>query len=138
MVTNNEHILSDVQITNPLCPTNERGAARQPLYAAEQGEKRKANKYTERAQQHHATFIPFVMEATGGMSQSAEPLYEKIIRASRDSGSLWPHEIIARELQRCHSRISAEEKCNDYDCWTVSGNRSSCNLCSCINNLSVC
>ena len=55
---------------------------------------------TETAQQqHHATFIPFVMEATGGMSQSAKQLYEKIILASRDSGSLWPHDIIARELR---------------------------------------
>lgn len=96
MMTNNEHILTDVQITHPLCPTDEKGAARQQLCAAEQGERRKSNKYTETAQQHHATFIPFVMEATGGMSQSARQVYEKVILASRDSGSLWPHQLIAR------------------------------------------
>jgi hypothetical protein len=53
------------------------------------------------AKQHHATFIPFVMEATGGMSKSAQQIYEKIVLASRDSGSLWPHEMVARELRGC-------------------------------------
>ena len=69
MITNNEHILTDVQITNPLCPTYVRGAAKQQLHAAELSERRKINKYTETAAEHHATFIPFIMEATGGMSQ---------------------------------------------------------------------
>src|ERR1700733_9494934 len=41
MVTNNEHVLTDVQITNPLCPTNQKGAARKQLYAAEKGERTK-------------------------------------------------------------------------------------------------
>ena len=35
MVSNNEHIITDVQITNPLCPTNQKGAARKQLFAAE-------------------------------------------------------------------------------------------------------
>ena len=40
------------------------------------------------------------MEATGGMSQSAQDIYEKIVLVSRDDArSLWPHEIIARELR---------------------------------------
>jgi hypothetical protein len=99
MVTNNQHILTDVQITNPVCPSYKQGAARQELYAAELSEKRKMNKYTKTAAQHHATFIPFVMEATGGMSTSAQDIYERIVLASRDSGSLWPHEIIARDFR---------------------------------------
>jgi len=36
------------------------------------------------------------MEARGGMSTSAQDPYERI---SRDSGSLWPHEIIARDFR---------------------------------------
>ena len=40
------------------------------------------------------------MEATGGMSASAQHIYEKIILASRDDArSLWPHEIIASEFR---------------------------------------
>ena len=37
---------------------------------------------------------------TGGMSASAQHIYEKIILASRDDArSLWPHEIIASEFR---------------------------------------
>ena len=40
------------------------------------------------------------MEATGGMSKSAKQIYEMIILASRDNGTLWPHDIIARDFRR--------------------------------------
>ena len=99
MVSNNEHIITDVQITNPLCPSNQKGAARKQLFAAEKGERTKSNKYDLTAQQHHATFIPFIMEATGGMSESAQQIYSNIILASRDSATSSPHDIIARELR---------------------------------------
>ena len=39
------------------------------------------------------------MEATGGMSKSAKQIYEMIILASRDNGTLWPHNIIARDFR---------------------------------------
>ena len=39
------------------------------------------------------------MEATGGMSKSAKQIYEMIILASRDNGTLWPHDIIARDFR---------------------------------------
>ena len=100
MLTDNEHILTDVQITNPLCPSNVERAAHQQLYAAEKSERIKTNKYADTAHQHHAIFLPFVMEATGGMSSSAQDIYEKIVLASRDNArSVWPHEIVARELR---------------------------------------
>jgi len=100
LLTNNEHILSDVQITNPLCPSHVHGAASRQLHAAEKSERIKISKYADTASQHHATFVPFVMEATGGMSVSAQRIYEKIILASRDDArSLWPHEIIADEFR---------------------------------------
>ena len=99
MITNNEHILTDIQITHPLCPTHVEGAAREQLYAARISERVKTNKYEETAKQHHATFIPFVMEATGGMSKSAQKLYEKILLASRDSYSLWPYAEIVRDFR---------------------------------------
>jgi hypothetical protein len=100
MLTANEHILTDVQITNPLCPSHVHKAAHQQLSAAEKSERVNDRKYTDAAHQHHAIFLPFVMEATGGMSQSAQAIYEKIALTSRDHArSLWPHSIIARELR---------------------------------------
>src|ERR1700744_5984089 len=51
------------------------------------------------AKQHDAKFVPFIMEATGGMSKSAKQIYEMIILASRDNGTLWPHDIIARDFR---------------------------------------
>jgi len=39
------------------------------------------------------------MEATGGMSVSAQEIYSNIILASRDSSTLSPHDIIAREFR---------------------------------------
>jgi len=39
------------------------------------------------------------MEATRGMSKSAKQIYEMIILASRDNGTLWPHDIIARDFR---------------------------------------
>ena len=100
MIINNEHILTDIQITNPLGPDNIRqGSAREQLRAAERKGRVKTRKYTATAQLHDAKFIPFIMEATGGMSESAREIYEKIVLASRDSCTLWPHEIIARDFR---------------------------------------
>ena len=42
---------------------------------------------------------PFIMAATGGMSESAQEIYSIIILASRDSATSSPHDIIARELR---------------------------------------
>ena len=39
------------------------------------------------------------MEATGGMSTSAQEIYSNIILASRDSATLSPHDVIAREFR---------------------------------------
>jgi hypothetical protein len=99
LMIDDQHILTDVHITHPLCPTHVRKSARSQMKAAERGEYRKTHKYTHTAQLHDAAFIPFVMEATGGMSESAREIYEKIVLASRNNRTLWPHEIIARDLR---------------------------------------
>src|ERR1700744_5692435 len=68
----------------------------------------KTKKYEETAKQHDAKFVPFIMEATGGMSKSAKQIYEMIILASRDNGTLWPHDIIARaRTSNSHRQCSA-------------------------------
>ena len=101
MIVNNTHILTDIQITNPLCPsTLDKSSSAQPqLAAAQVKEKEKSSKYTATALKHDAKFIPFIMEATGGMSGSAREIYELIVLASRDNNTLWPHEIIARDFR---------------------------------------
>src|SRR6201996_8157298 len=135
MVVNNTHILTDIQITNPLCPTHVHGSAQQQLHAAQLSERTKT-KYEQTAKQHDAKFVPFIMETTGGMSKSAKQIYEMILLASRDNGTLWPHDIIARDFRGAIA--IAVQKCSDYDCWTLSGNRTSCHLCSSIKMLCVC
>ena len=129
MIINNIHILTDIQITNPLCPsTLDRSSSTQAqvqLKAAQEKEKVKSRKYADTALQHHAKFIPFIMEATGGMSESAREIYELIVLASRDNNTLWPHEIIGREFRGAIAS-SAEEECYDHDCWQMASNWSSC------------
>ena len=49
----------------------------------------------------------------------------------REAMASWDH---CRRIQRSHSNIGTEEECNDYDCWTMSGSRSNCSMCSCIND----
>src|SRR5580704_3657901 len=66
---------------------------------AEKSERTKTNKYDLTAQHQHATFIPFIMEATGGMSASAQEIYSNIILASRDSATSSPHDIISPEFR---------------------------------------
>src|SRR5271163_3967352 len=62
MVVDNTHVLTDIQITNPLCPTHVHGSTQQQLHAAQISERTKTKKYEETAKQQDAKFIPFIME----------------------------------------------------------------------------
>ena len=132
MVVNNTHILTDIQITNPLCPTHVHGSAQQQLHAAQLSERTKTKKYEETAKQHDAKFVPFIMEATGGMSKSAKQIYEMIILASRDNGTLWPHDIIARDFRGAIAIAVQRRNAMTMIAGRWSGNRTSCHLCSSI------
>ena len=94
-----QHMLSDVRISHPLCPSHVEAAARQQLATAKIGEKIKQKKYRDTATQHQAKFVAFVMESTGGMGADAIELMHQIVLASRDNNTLWPHKIVARELR---------------------------------------
>jgi hypothetical protein len=98
-IVNNQHILTDVQITHSLCPTHVQKSAQQSMSAARVAENVKTKKYTGTAALHDAKFIPFIMESMGGMSESAKKIYELLVLASRDNRTLWPHQIVARELR---------------------------------------
>ena len=56
--------------------------------------------------------------------------------AHMKKGYKWKH--YCQRLQRSNSHSSTKEECNDYDCWTLSGNRTSCHLRSSIKMLYVC
>ena len=82
------HALVDVMITNPLCPTHLIASSKEALSSVRRGERIKTNKYKDTASQHLAKFIPFVMESTGGLGDSAVTLLKQITLASRDNNTL--------------------------------------------------
>ena len=57
----------------------------------------KINKYKGTASQHQAKFIAFVIESTGGLSDSAVSLLKQILLASRDNSTLWAWEEVRKE-----------------------------------------
>ena len=78
------HIISDVVVSNPLCPTHVQRAAGKQLAVAEQAAHAKVAKYRELADENQATLVPFSVEATGGLDKRAVELIDQISLASRD------------------------------------------------------
>ena len=91
------HALLDVMIVNPLCPTHLIAASKESLASVRGGERTKINKYKGTASQHQAKFIAFVIESTGGLSDSAVSLLKQILLASRDNSTLWAWEEVRKE-----------------------------------------
>jgi hypothetical protein len=91
------HALVDVMITNPLCPSHLIASSKEALSSVRRGERIKTNKYKDTASQHLAKFIPFVMESTGGLGDSAVSLLNQIILTSRDNNTLVEWKQVARE-----------------------------------------
>jgi len=91
------HALLDVMIVNPLCPTHLIASAKKALASVRRGEKIKINKYKGTASQHEAKFIAFVIESTGGLSDTAVSFLKQIILASRDNNTLWAWEEVRNE-----------------------------------------
>lgn len=94
-----KHILSDVVISHPLCPTHYRAAARGHTEVAEQAATRKHDKYNQVAHDHDARLIAFSVETMGGMSEEAEELVEQISLACTDHLVLRTHAHIARGVR---------------------------------------
>ena len=91
------HALLDVMIVNPLCPTHLIASSKKTLASVRGGERIKTNKYKGTASQHQAKFIPFVIESTAGLSDSAVSLLKQILLASRDNSTLVTWEEVSKE-----------------------------------------
>jgi hypothetical protein len=94
-----QHILTDVVVSHPLCPSHVHDAARKPLAVAEQAARGKHRSYDETARLHHMRLLPFSVESMGGLSSEAEQLVEQIGLACRDHLTLETHESIARGVR---------------------------------------
>ena len=99
MILNGQHILSDVRISHPCCPTHAPDAARHSLATAKKAEAGKIRKYRHTANIQAAQFIPFAVETFGGLGPQAEKLIKQIIITSRDQMILWPHLQLVEELR---------------------------------------
>ena len=84
-------------IVNPLCPTHLIASSKESLASVRGGERKKTNKYKGTASQHEAKFIAFVIESTGGLSDTAVFLLKQILLAGRDNRTLWPWEEVRKE-----------------------------------------
>jgi hypothetical protein len=95
-----QHILTDVVVTHPLCPTHLDRAATGPCRVADDEAVKKSNKYAEVTEhQEGARFLPFAIETTGGLGRGARALIEQISLACRDHLTLQTHTSIARGLR---------------------------------------
>jgi hypothetical protein len=99
IITPRDNIITDVVIANPLCPTHRGSASLTPLATAKKGEAYKTHKYAGLARDHHATFIPFSAEATGGLGRGAHKVIKSIVQASQDRQSYVPAAQVRRQLR---------------------------------------
>ena len=89
-----ETLLLDFAVVNPLCKSYLQLAAQEQLGAAKRVAKQKREKYKAMAQRAKATFIPVIIEATGGFHSEALELIQHIKRATRGNGSWKPSEVV--------------------------------------------
>jgi hypothetical protein len=99
--------LIDVTVTNPTAPSNMHHV-KKPLSQAKRAEKAKENKYRRALENINADmnnqspikFIPFVLEAFGGMASQAEKFLNHLSAFSRDHLSAWSHYDIVSGLKK--------------------------------------
>jgi hypothetical protein len=101
--------LLDISVTNPTAPSIIKHVNK-PLAAARRAEKRKERSYelpmqTYRDGQgntHHGAvrFVPFVLEAFGGMGGEAEKFLSSLSAFSRDNLSAWSHYDVVEGLKK--------------------------------------
>lgn len=94
-----EHILTDVVISHPLCPSHLATASTKHLATAQKAEQRKHRNYSDMARTQQARFLPFSVETTGGMGKDAEELIDQISLACRDHLILPSHHHIANNIR---------------------------------------
>ena len=75
-------ILGDVTCPNPVAPSHVKRAAGKALAVAEDAATAKRTKYADYARERDADFVPFVVEAHGGMCKEAVAFIAKVRKAA--------------------------------------------------------
>jgi hypothetical protein len=99
--------LIDVTVTNPMAPSHMHHV-KQPLSQAKRAEKDKERSYRDALEslgpdlgsQRAVRFVPFVLEAFGGMGTQAETFLSHLSAFTRDHLSAWSHQDIVGGLKR--------------------------------------
>ena len=99
LVFHGDYLLSDVMINHPLAPSYQsRVAGGRPMTVARASASNKRQKY-ERMQRHvGATFIPFVADSYGGLSEDALQLVGRMADAAQLHMQMWQREQIVRHI----------------------------------------
>jgi hypothetical protein len=94
-----QHLISDVVITHPLCPSHFPVSSRTPLAAANKAADGKDTKYKRLAKFQDARLLPFGIDTMGGYSDSATLLLDQITLACQDFATVLTPLQIARGLR---------------------------------------
>jgi hypothetical protein len=99
MVFHGDYLLSDVQVNHPLAPSYvSRVAGGKPMTVARASAGTKRSKY-ERMRRHvGATFIPFIADSYGGLSEDSFLLVERMADAAQLHMAMWQREQIVRHV----------------------------------------
>ena len=106
---NGKPLLSDVTVVDPMADTNLAEAVLGSGRAVEAAAARKVAKYAATAEAMVAVHLPFAVETTGGLSESAQQLIREIHHSAgqhctwREAESIGSHLVdsIAIAVQRC-------------------------------------
>ena len=109
--------LVDVTVVNPTCPPHVDKAQKQ-LAVAEHAAQLKIEKYKEMAVEIQAEFVPFAIEAYGGLSSSARRLIRQISVFASDHLSSWSKKEIVYFIDTlCGWGCCAKRQLFSYDRW---------------------
>ncbi len=101
--------LCDVTVADTLADSNLAAASRRPGQLAREAAKEKEEKYRAVAEQMGAVHLPFAVESTGGLSDTAQQLIMEVQHSAgthctwRDADAIGRHlvDAIAIAVQRC-------------------------------------
>jgi hypothetical protein len=97
-ITSKGLLLSDVAVSDPLAPSNLSLSSSGALALADQVADRKVKKYQVIADRLNSSHLPFSVETTGAISQSAQEFIQTVVWSARDYTSPWSPEEIKHHL----------------------------------------
>jgi hypothetical protein len=91
-------LLSDVVVSDPLAPSNLSLSSSGALALADQMSNRKIKKYHPISDKLNCSHLPFSVETTGALSQTAQEFIQTVVWSARDYMSPWSPEEIKSHL----------------------------------------